>query len=73
MTTNTSRNFEIWVKKKKMQVELKKENLGWERENADQLCCQLMSSLNQDETSIQSSSLLATKYLQIFSSPLLDL
>ena len=73
MTSNTSRNFEIWVEKN-MRVEFKKKNLSRESENADQLCYQSMSSLHRDEASIQSSGLLTTKYvLQIFSSPLLDL
>ena len=38
-------------KKYASQVE-KKKNLSRERENADQLCCQSMSSLNWDETLI---------------------
>ena len=50
-----------------MSVELKKKkkHSSRERENADQLCCQSMSSLYRYEASIQSSGL-----LQIFSSPL---
>ena len=43
-----------------MRVELKKKNLSRERENADQLCYQSMSSLHRDEASNQSSGLLAT-------------
>ena len=58
MTSNMSRNFEIWVEKN-MWVELKKV-LSRERENADQLCYQSMSSLHRDEASNQSSGLLAT-------------
>ena len=86
MTTNTSQNFEIWVEKN-MRVEFRKKNvsrvqkkkLSRERENADQLCYQSISSLcslQWEEVSIQSSASLATKdhrILQIFSSPLLDL
>ena len=50
-----------------MRVEFKKEkNLSRERENADQLCYQSMSSLHRDEASIQSSGLLATKYCRFF-------
>ena len=56
MTTNTSQNCEIWVQKK----------MWVEKENADQLCCQSMPSLNWDETSIQSSGSLATKYGRFF-------
>ena len=43
-----------------MLVEFKKKNLSRERENADQLCYQSMSSLHRDEASNQSSGLLAT-------------
>ena len=58
MTTNTSQNCEIWVEKKCKS--------SGEKENADQLCCQSMSSLNWDETLILSSSSLATKYCRFF-------
>ena len=70
----TSRNFEIWVEKK-MRVELKKKKKysSRERENADQLCCQSISSLHRYEASIQSSGLLTTKYCRFFSSLLVDL
>ena len=44
----------------------KKKNLSRERENADQLCYQSMSSLHRDEASIQSSGFLATKYCKFF-------
>ena len=47
----------------------KKKNLSRERENADQLCYQSMSSLHRDEASIQSSGLLATKYCRFFLLP----
>ena len=57
--------------KKKMRVELKKKKKysSRERENADQLCCQSMSSLHRYEVSIQSSGLLATKYCRFFLLP----
>ena len=56
--------------KKKMRVELKKKKYSSrERENADQLCCQSMSSLHRYEASIQSSGLLATKYCRFFLLP----
>ena len=48
-----------------VKFELKKKK-SRERENADQLCCQSMTSLNWDETSIQSSGSLATKYGRFF-------
>ena len=40
----SQKKYASWVEKKK--------NLSRERENADQLCCQSMSSLNWDETLI---------------------
>ena len=68
MTSNTSRNFEIWVEKN-MRVEFKKKNLSRESENADQLCYQSMSSLHREEALIQSCGLLATKYCRFFLLP----
>ena len=65
MTSNTSRNFEIWVEKK-YASRVQKKNLSRESENADQLCYQSMSSLHRDEASIHSSGLLATKYCRFF-------
>ena len=43
-----------------------KKNASQERDNADQLCCQSMSSLHQDKALIQSSGSLATKYRRSF-------
>ena len=48
MTSNTSRNFEIWVEKN-MRVELKKKNLSRERENAHQLCYQSIGTLRSED------------------------
>ena len=52
--------------KKKFESSWKKKYSSRERENADQLCCQSMSSLHRYEASIQSCGLLATKYCRFF-------
>ena len=52
-----------------MRVKLRK-NVSQERDNADQLCCQSVSSLHQDKALIQSSGSLATKYRRFFSTQL---
>ena len=60
MTSNTSRNFEIWVEKNARRVEKKhvsqvekKQNLSLERDNPDQVCCQSMSSLHRSEVGVR--------------------
>ena len=40
------------LSRKKYASQVEKKNLSRERENADQLCCQSMSSLDWDETLI---------------------
>ena len=57
------------VEKKNIRVELKKKNASRERENADQLCCQSMSSLHRYESLFQRSGLVATKYCRFFLLP----